>query len=310
MYFPEAFITKMAKLLPEKELEKLKETLDTPLRKSIRVNTLRGNIKEVVKSLKEQDFTIDEMPWYKYGFFIKSETKKAIGNTYEHYLGKIYVQEASSMLPVIALDPKENDYILDLASAPGSKTTQMSMHMKNTGIVVANEPSLQRLSALQENIDRVGCINCCITRNDGRKFAHYKDMFDKVLLDAPCSSEGTFQKDLKARYLWNPKKVLENSRLQKQLLDTAISCVKKGGTIIYSTCTLSPEEDEEVIDYALNKYPNISLEKVNIDNLNYSNGITEYDNKVYSNELKKVIKVWPQKANIEGFFVAKIKKEE
>ncbi len=310
MFFPEAFINKMAKMLTEAELEKLKTALDTPLRKSIRVNTLRGTTKEVVESLESYEYVVDKMPWYKYGYFIKTAKKQAIGNTYDHYLGKIYVQEASSMLPVIALDPKEGEYILDMAAAPGSKTTQMCMHMKNTGIIVANEPSIQRISPLQDNLDRSGCINCCITRNDGRKFSHYTGMFDKVLLDAPCSGEGTFQKDIKARYVWSQNKVIENSRLQKQLLDSAIACTKKGGTIIYSTCTLSPEEDEAIIDYALNKYDNISLEKVSFEGLETSQGRTEFDGKEYNKEVKKVIKLWPQKTNIEGFFVCKMKIDE
>lgn len=310
MFLPKDFIAKMEKLLPKEELELLKTAMDTSLRKSIRINTLRTNVKETKASLEKQGFILDEMPWYKNGFFISTQKKLAIGNTLEHYLGKIYVQEASSMLPVIALDPKPNDYILDIAAAPGSKTTEMAMHMNNTGLIVANEPSIQRISALQENIDRSGVINCVITRNDGRKFANYHDLFDKVLLDAPCSGEGTFQKDVKARYVWSQNKVIQNSRLQKQLIDAAIACTKPGGTIIYSTCTLSPEEDEEIIDYALNKYDNIKLDKIKLTGLDTCPGITEYNTKKYNDEVKKVIKLWPHKTNIEGFFVSKILKEE
>jgi len=309
MFLPKDFTSKMEKLLPKEELEQLKTAIDTPLRKSIRINTLRTNVKETKESLEKQGFILNEMPWYKYGFFISTQKKLAIGNTLEHYLGKIYVQEASSMLPVIALDPKENDHILDMAAAPGSKTTEMAMHMNNKGLIIANEPSIQRISALQENIDRSGVLNYVITRHDGRKFANYPELFDKVLLDAPCSGEGTFQKDVKARYVWSQAKVIQNSRLQKQLIDSAIACTKPGGTIIYSTCTLSPEEDEEIIDYALNKYNNIKLEKIKLDGLNTSNGTTEYNGRKYNDEVKKVIKLWPHKTNIEGFFVAKIKKE-
>ncbi|PIU22052.1 MAG: tRNA methyltransferase [Candidatus Diapherotrites archaeon CG08_land_8_20_14_0_20_30_16] len=309
MFLPPTFLSKMEKLLPKDEIEDLKTAIDTHLRKSIRVNTLRGEIKEVKESLINQGFTLENMPWYKYGFFISNDKKLRIGNTFEHYLGKIYVQEASSMLPVIALDPKEDDFILDLAAAPGSKTTQLAMHMNNTGLIVANEPQIQRISALQENIDRSGCINYIITRNDGRKFSQFKDMFDKVLLDAPCSGEGTFQKDIKARYIWSQNKVIQDSRLQKQLIESAIIACKPGGTIIYSTCTLSPEEDEEIIDYALNKYNNIKLGKITFDGLQTSSGNIEYNGKEYNKEIKKVIKVWPHKAKIEGFFIAKIIKK-
>jgi len=309
MFIPNEFISKMKILLPENEIDKFKKTIDTPLRKSIRTNILKSDPKEIKESLEKQGFTLDEMPWYKFAYFISNDKKLRIGNTLEHYLGKIYVQEASSMLPVIALDPKPEDYVLDMAAAPGSKTTQLSMHMKNTGLIVANEPSIQRISALQENIDRAGIINYTITRNDGRKFFNQKNIFDKVLLDAPCSGEGTFQKDIKARYLWSQKKVIANSRLQKQLIDSAISCTKPGGTIIYSTCTLSPEENEEIIDYALNKYDNLKLKRITFDGLKTSKGITEYNGKEYSKEIEKVIRIWPHRTNIEGFFVAKIKKE-
>jgi len=308
MFFPNDYINKMKLLLDENEIEELKTTLDSYLRKSIRVNTLRSNLEEVTHSLIEQGFELEKMPWYDKSFFIKNDKKLRIGNTLEHYLGKIYVQEASSMLPVIALDPKPNDYILDMAAAPGSKTTQISMHMNNTGIILANEPSIQRIKALQENLDRSGAINVTITRNDGRKFSNLENTFDKVLLDAPCSSEGTFQKDIKARYVWNQTKVLQLSKLQKQLLDSAITACKSQGTIIYSTCTMSPEENEEVINYALEKYDNIKLEKIEYKGLNTSPGIEEYNKKTYDSEIKKVIRVWPQRAKIEGFFVSKITK--
>jgi len=299
----------MEKLLPKEEVEELKNAINSPLRKSIRVNTLRGNLKEVKDSLITQGFTLANMPWYKYGFFISNDKQMRIGNTLEHYLGKIYVQEASSMLPVIALDPKANDFVLDLAAAPGSKTTQISMHMNNNGLLVANEPQIQRISALQENIDRSGSVICVITRNDGRKFLQFADMFDKVLLDAPCSGEGTFQKDIKARYIWSQNKVIQNSRLQKQLIESAIIACKPGGTIIYSTCTLSPEEDEEIINYTLEKFENITLKKIEFSGLNTSPGILEYNHKQYNDEIKKVIRIWPHKAKIEGFFIAKIIKK-
>lgn len=309
MFVPNEFLLKMKKLLPEKEVEELIKIIDTPLRKSIRVNSLKANPKEIKESLEKQGFVLTDMPWYKYGFFAEGDETHALGNTFEHYLGKIYIQEAASMLPVIALEPKPEDFVLDMAASPGSKTTQISMHMKNRGLIVANEPSRKRLSPLQSNLDKSSTINSVITRNDGRRFANHKDIFDKVLLDAPCSSEGTFQKDKKARFIWSQKKVIANSILQKQLIDSAIACTKPGGTIVYSTCTMSPEEDEEIIEYAINKYDNLKIEPLTYKNLKTSKGITKYNDKTYSGEMKKVIRIWPHKTNIEGFFVAKLKKE-
>lgn len=311
MFFPRPFIEKMSKILPENEVILLQEQFDRPLRKSVRINILRGEPADVTKSLESEFFNLEKMPWYKYGFFVSlkdQEKKMSIGNTNEHFLGQIYVQEASSMLPVIALDPKEDDFILDMAAAPGSKTTQISMHMNNKGLIVANEPLIQRIKALQENIERSGCINQVITRNDGRVFRKFENIFDKVLIDAPCSGEGNFQKDLKSRHGWSQTKVYSLSKLQKDLLDSAITATKPGGTIVYSTCTLSPEENEQVVDYALQKH-NVKLEKINFKGLNQSEGITEFDRFIFSKELKKSVRLWPHKSKVEGFFIAKMTKE-
>jgi NOL1/NOP2/sun family putative RNA methylase len=308
MFFPQEFLNKMKLILGDSELEKLTTTMDTHLRKSIRINTLRGSLELTKSSLEKQGFKLESMPWYENGFFISNEDKtKRIGNTLEHYLGKIYVQETSSMLPVIALDPKPEEHILDMCAAPGSKTSQIAMHMQNKGLIVANEPLIQRIKPLQENLDRSGCINVIVTRNDGRKFSNHKELFDKVLLDAPCSSEGTFQKDIQSRYAWSINKVKQLSILQKQLFDSAYNALKKDGTLIYSTCTLSPEENEEIIDYALNKY-DLEIQDLKFKGLNTSNGLTKYLDKEFNEKIKKSVRVWPQNTNIEGFFVTKLKK--
>ncbi len=308
MFFPQEFLNKMQLILGDSELENLKTALDTHLRKSIRINTLRADPKTTVNSLEKQGFKLEKMPWYDYGYFISNEDKtKRIGNTLEHYLGKIYVQETSSMLPVIALDPKPEEHILDMCAAPGSKTSQIAMHMNNSGLIVANEPLIQRIKPLQENLDRSGCINAIITRNDGRKFANHKELFDKVLLDAPCSSEGTFQKDIQSRYAWSINKVKQLSILQKQLFDSAYVALKTNGTLIYSTCTMSPEENEEIINYALEKY-DLEILDLKFKGLNTSNGLTYYLDKEFNKEIKKSVRVWPQNTNIEGFFVTKLKK--
>ncbi len=308
MFFPKDFVDKMSKLLNNEELEELLKTLDSPLKKSIRINILKDKPENIVGCLKEQGFILEQMPWYKYGYFISKNENIRIGNTLEHFLGKIYVQETSSMLPVIALNPQKEEYILDMCAAPGSKTSEIAMHLDNTGLIVANEPLIQRIKSLQENLDRSGCLNCIITRNDGRKFKNFPEIFDKVLLDAPCSSEGTFQKEIKSRYAWSQNKVSQLSILQKQLFDSAYTALKPNGTLIYSTCTLSPEENEEIINYALEKY-DLKVENLKFEGLNTSNGITNYNNIEYNSEVKKSVRIWPQKAKIEGFFVCKMTKK-
>jgi tRNA (cytosine49-C5)-methyltransferase len=318
-FLPPMFIEKVKKMFEakglsenkiEKEIEEFKIKTNTRLRKTIRLNTIKGS-KKTIENLEKKDFKLENIPWYKYGYFISNtdEEFKAlrVGNTLEHFVGEIYIQEASSMLPVIVLDPKPNENVLDIAAAPGSKTTQIAMHMKNTGMICANEPLIQRIKALQDNIERTGVINTMVTRNDGRFLKRIDSFFDRILVDAPCSGEGFFRKDLKARYLWNPKRVIADSKLQFHLLRSAVLAAKKGATIVYSTCTFSPEENEFVVNKILEKY-DVKLEKIKIDNLETDEGLTNYDGTELDKELKKTIRIWPHKANLEGFFVAKIKK--
>lgn len=306
-FLPPQFLDKMKELLPENEVEPFIASMNKRLRKCLRLNTLKENYESITKKLADYGFNLEAMPWYKYGFFVNNEEKVKLGNTLEHFLGAYYVQEASSMLPVIALDPEEKDAILDIAAAPGSKTTQISMHMNNTGIIVANEPQLSRISPLQENLERSGAINHVITRNDGRVFEKMPNCFDKVLVDAPCSVEGTFRKDIKARFIWAQNKVNTLSKLQYELLKTAIIAAKKDATIIYSTCTLSPEENEMVVNNIL-KEGNVEIQKVSLNGLNYSNGIVDYRDYEINKELKKTVRIWPHKTDMEGFYLCKLKK--
>jgi 16S rRNA C967 or C1407 C5-methylase (RsmB/RsmF family) len=141
----------------------------------------------------------------------------------------------------------------------------------------------------------------------GRLFKDYE--FDKILVDAPCSGTGTIRKSFKTLLIWNPNMVKRLAGTQRQLIETAFNNLKKGGTLVYSTCTLEPEEDEGIIDYLINKYPDAKVEQIKLPGLKTSPAITEFEGKTYSNEVKKCLRIWPQDNDTEGFFVAKIKKE-
>jgi NOL1/NOP2/sun family putative RNA methylase len=304
---PKLFLDKVTKILPEKELEDFKRALVEPPLKAFRVNSLRATPKEVKGSLEKKGFKLTQMPWYKYGFFVNS-FGASLGNTLEHFLGKIYVQDASSMLPIIPLDAEEDDSILDLAAAPGSKTTQIGMDMKNQGLIVANEPNQKRIQALQDNLERLGIINVVITRNDGRYFRKMPNSFDKVLLDAPCSLEGTMFKDEKIKHKWGPSFVNSSAKLEYELLKAAITTTKPNGTIIYSTCTISPEENELVINRALNEF-DLKIEKVNFEGLDTSPGITEYNEQELNKDVKRCVRIWPHKSKTGAFFLTKLVKK-
>lgn len=280
-------------------LEKFLEYSLKPLRKSVRVNTLKTTVEEMKKRLE-----LKQVPWCKEGFWIEGA---AIGNLPEHFLGYIYLQEAASMIPPEILKPEEQDMILDLCASPGSKTTQTAAKMKNQGLIIANDNQISRLKPLQINLQRCGVTNAVITLMEGRWFKNYPKKFDKIMVDAPCSGIGTIRKSIKTIQWWNPNFVKQMAGIQKQLLETAFQLLKEEGTLVYSTCTLEPEENEGVIDHLLSKHEDAKLEEIGLD-IKKSDPILEFEGQNYSTEIKKCLRIWPQDNDTEGFFIAKIKK--
>ena len=277
-------------------------TLFSFLTKSFRVNTLKSSVSSVIRSL-DVNWTLKKIPWCKEGFWISGE-RRDFGNLYEHQLGYLYVQEAASMLPPVVLDPEENSFVLDAAASPGSKTTQLAAMMKNTGLIIANDVSYQRMLPLCHNLQRCGVINAITTISDARRMNHF---FDFILCDVPCSGVGTIRGPTgRSQYtmdMYSSQRVRSLSHLQKKLVYHAYQQLREKGTLVYSTCSLEPEEDEEVIQFLLDE-TDAKLEKIPLKiqsdvNLDYGN---------YSSELNKCIKLWPHFYDTEGFFIAKIKK--
>ncbi|MDP7181271.1 MAG: NOL1/NOP2/sun family putative RNA methylase [Candidatus Woesearchaeota archaeon] len=273
------------------------------LRKSIRVNTIKSNEEHVRELMPDWEFT--SIPWCKEGFWVAHKKGRLdIGNTIPHALGYYYVQEAASMIPPLVLQPDEGDIVLDMAAAPGSKTSQMVAMMNNTGIMVANDISHERLAALGINLTRCGSTSHVMTKMRGERIS---GSFDKVLLDAPCSGTGTIRKSLKTIAMWNPNMIGRLGGIQKRLLDTAYRLVKPGGTVVYSTCSSEPVENEGVIDYFLDRHPDAKLGDIDL-NLKRSEAVTSFGGKEYNPEVHKCLRLWPQDNDTEGFFVTKITK--
>ncbi len=302
--FKEKFLERYSKLT---DLDKFLEYCQIYLRRSIRVNTLKISVKELKERLT--DWKLIQIPWCKEGFWMehKKQERRDIGNLIEHSLGYFYVQEAASMIPAIVLKPKLNSIVLDMAAAPGSKATHLAMIMKNTGILIANDADYERLNALSINLERCGVANAIITLMHGGSFNKMNNTFDYVLLDAPCSGTGTIRKSAKTVDMWNPNMIRRLARIQRLLIDTAFNCLKENGTLVYSTCSLEPEENEDVVNFLINKYKNAKLESIKL-NIKRSDAILEFEDKSYSKEIKKCLRIWPQDNNTEGFFVAKVKK--
>lgn len=296
--FKEKFVERYSKIT---DFERFREySLKFP-RRAIRVNTLKISVEELLPRLK--DWTPEQIPWCKEGFWIAHAERRDIGNLPEHSLGYFYVQEAVSMIPPVVLDPKPGELVLDMCAAPGSKTTQMAAMMKNQGAIVANDYKGLRLAALGINVQRMGIINTTVTLMHGQRIGM---QFDKILLDAPCSGTGTIRKSLKTVQMWNPLMIERLSRTQKQLIGSAFQNLRPGGTMVYSTCSIDPEENEGIVDFLLS-HGDAELLPIKL-NLNRSEAIVEFEGKKFDAEIKKCLRLWPQDNNTEGFFVAHIKK--
>jgi len=290
------------------DFEVFKDYSSRYLRRSIRVNTLKTTVAHVKENLSK-DWKLDPVPWCKEGFWIDhrgegDDYRRDVGNLLEHSLGYIFIQEAASMIPPIVLDPKPGEKILDMCASPGSKATQIAQYMQNKGSLVANDYKFDRIKALGLNTQRMGVTNCMITLMEGRWFKEVQ--FDRILVDAPCSGTGTIRKSLKTTRIWNPNMVRRLAATQKQLITTAFEILKLGGTMVYSTCTLEPEEDEAVVTHLLNTYPDAKLQDIKLKGLKRSEPVLEFDGQKYHPDVKKCIRIWPQDNDTEGFFVAKI----
>ena len=257
--------------------------------------------------MEERGWKLERVPWYENGYFVK--TDDTVGKTMEHSLGYFYVQESASMLPPIDLEPKKEEIILDMAAAPGSKTTQIGMMMENTGVIIANDVRMDKIQALAANTQRCGLANTILTKMDGRSFNKHPNKFDRVLLDAPCSGTGAIRKSWKILKMWNPKGIRNLARNQRALIMAAYNSLKPGGVLVYSTCTLEPEENEGVVDFLLEK-TNAKILKTNLKKIKTRPGLEEFDNRKYDSDVKKTVRIYPQDNDTEGFYVAKVIKNE
>lgn len=307
--FKEKFIERYSALT---DWEVFKQYSLSWLRKSIRVNTLKTTVADIQRRLtKDNAWQLEPVPWCSEGFFITG-ARRDVGNLMEHALGYIYVQEAASMIPPLALDPQPGELVLDMAAAPGSKTTQIAMQMQNQGLLIANDVEASRLAALGINLQRCGVSNAVITKMRGRTFEGVPLQFDRILVDAPCSGTGTIRKSLKTIGMWNPKMVQRLAGTQRNMLKVAFGLLKPGGTLVYSTCSLEPEEDEGVVSAFLDHAERESLgaKIADIDlPIKCGTPVTEFDGQTYRSDVRKCLRLWPQDNDTEGFFITKIIKE-
>jgi NOL1/NOP2/sun family putative RNA methylase len=272
-----------------------------PLEASARINTLKITREKLLERLEEEGVLFQSLPWYPLGLKLDIESP---GKLLENLLGYIHIQEELSMVPPLVLGPEPGECVLDLCASPGSKTTEISQMMENHGLVIANEPSLARVSPLRSNCERLGALNVAITRYDGRNFP--RGPFDRVLVDAPCSSEGRERRGPGVLSRCSRERSLDLQVLQIGLLKNALRLTKPGGVVVYSTCTYAPEENELVVEAALGEADRFRLERISIPGLLECPGITEWNGKRLNDELSCTARYYPHINDTGGFYVAKI----
>ena len=302
----------------EQDYELFCEYCNKPTINSIRCNTLKISAKEL-KARLEKKWKILQPFKKEYPEMIVVESNLLpgeLGKAEEHVLGYYYIQEISSMMPILALKPDENDIFLDIAAAPGSKTTQTAMMMNNKGTIIANDVQIPRIVSLSTNLQRCGITNTIITQMDGRELCknlnnlNTQFKFDKILVDAPCSGEGTIRSSPRTALNFSENIIKTLGGIQKSLLINALKVLKINGELIYSTCTHAPEENEAVISHILENYPEIiKLEDIKLPlNFKTRSGISEWKNNKFHKDIKKCARIYPQDNNTEGFFIAKFRR--
>ncbi len=304
---PKAFLERFSALLGD-EFDLFLRNLTQPTEHFVRVNTLKIPLKDGQGRLAEMNLETTPLPWYPAGFRIKTN-HELIPRSIEYALGYFYVQEGASMVPPISLSPEADNLVLDMCAAPGSKTTQIAQMMGNQGAIIANDRTFRRITSLGHNLQLCGVTNTVVLREDGRQLSQRLSLkFDRVLVDAPCSASGHLRGKSPQFEPPNPKRLLGLQALQKGLLKAGFRLLKPGGRLVYSTCSLHPEENEDVVQHLLDNSPEARLLSKNIHGLVSHSGLTEWENNQYDDTMRHCLRVYPQDNNTDGFFIAIIER--
>ncbi|MCQ4332291.1 RsmB/NOP family class I SAM-dependent RNA methyltransferase [Natronomonas sp. F2-12] len=278
---------------------------ERPLPSVVRVNGIKATPERVRRAFEAAGVEFEPVGWHE-GLFRLGEGESP-GNSWPFVHGWIYGQEEVSAVPALALDPQPGERVLDCCAAPGSKTTQLAARMEDRGLLVGNDNNLGRLSALRSNAERCGVSNLVVTRADARNFSlkpFSGERFDRTLVDVPCSCEGTVRKNPEAVESWSLDHVEGIAGVQRGILARSIEVTRPGGTVVYSTCTFAPEENEAVLQHALEEYDcrlvefELPLESVP--------GITEWNGETFEDSMRRAKRIYPHHNDTGGFFCAKL----
>ncbi|MFC6938911.1 RsmB/NOP family class I SAM-dependent RNA methyltransferase [Salinirubellus sp. GCM10025818] len=282
----------------------LRAACERPLPSVVRVNTVKATAERVRRAYDDAGVGYEPVDWHEGLLRLDGENP---GNSWPYVHGWVYGQEEVSAVPAEVLGPEPGERVLDAAAAPGSKTTQLAALMDDTGLLVANDNNLGRLSALRSNAERCGVTNTVVTKGDARNFSlkpFDREPFDRVLVDAPCSCEGTIRKNPDALDEWTLSHVEGIAGVQKGILKRAVEVTREGGTVVYSTCTFAPEENEAVLDYVLGER-DCRLVEFDLP-LESSPGVTEWEGESFDRSVERARRIYPHQNDTGGFFCAKL----
>lgn len=279
------------------------ELLAKPLPKAIRVNALKIEEDELVERLGGRGFKLEKVSWTRYGYRVKA-SPLPLGATPEYLMGYYFIQDPASMYACEVLQPSEDDIVLDMAAAPGGKTTYLSQLMENRGAIVAVEINRQRMKSLRSNVSRLGGENVVAIRTNALEAENFGLLFDKVLLDAPCTGSGTVHVNPEAARK-DRGDVDRCTGLQEAMLEVAVRVLKENGVLVYCTCSFLPEENEMLIDKLLRRH-SLKLERVEQG----LPALTSCYGREFNPEIKKARRFYPHIHGTQGFFIAKLRRRE
>ncbi len=281
----------------------------SPETRAIRVNTLKSCGREVRLLMKRLNISFDTLGFNKNGYTVY-DPEKRLSHSLSFFEGQFQYQGIASQIPALVLAPKATDRVADMAAAPGSKATQLADLMQNQGVLVLNDSSRSRLQALNANIQRAGAINQIMLNLPGERFGTlFPEFFDKILLDAPCSALGTLPNNKEIYHWWRYGRMQKIRYKQEQLIISALKALKPGGVMVYSTCSIAPEENECLLSPLLERYP-IRVETVELPGLICEMGVTHYRACQIDERLSNAIRTYPHLHNMEGFFIIKMTKTD
>ena len=303
MNLPESFEHNMKHLLGEEEYRAYLDCFDEPRHYGLRVNTAKISVDDF---LKIAPWPLEKVPWISNGFYYDGENCHPAKHPY-YFAGLYYLQEPSAMTPADRLPVRPGDRVLDVCAAPGGKATELGAKLKGKGLLAANDLSSSRAKGLLKNLELFGIGNIMVLSEEpGKLIPYFREYFDKILIDAPCSGEGMFRKDRKMVRAWEEHGPEFFSKIQRSIITQTAEMLKPGGMMLYSTCTFSPEENEQTIEYLLSVHPEFDVCEIE----GYEGFRPGMPEMTESNDerLRKTVRIFPHHMKGEGHFLALLKK--